>query len=115
MEYVAEIRANANSKPLRLGDWMAYIASADDFLVTSSRPGINPANGERITLRPPANAIRYIVSDREVGTFSWGPEDQHCILVGHAPNHRDVVLARANLIAHALNADLVKWDSTPPE
>ena len=114
MEYIAEIRAKADSNPLRLDEWMAYIASVADFRAIPGRPGINPANGEPITLRPSANAIRYIVLDSEVGAFSWGTDDQHCILVGHVPEYREVVLARAKRIADALNADLVQWDLTPP-
>lgn len=115
MECVAEIKATSDSEPLRLDDWMAYISSADDFRAIPGRPGINPANGQPITLRPPANAVKLIISSSEVGGFSWGPEDQHCILVCHAPGQRDLVLDRAQRIADALNADLIQWDSSPPE
>ncbi|MCC9602236.1 hypothetical protein LOC67_16900 [Stieleria sp. JC731] len=114
MEYVAEIKATSDSDPLRLDDWMAYIASADDFDAILGSPGINPANGQPITLHPPANAVRLIISGSEVGGFLWGPEDQHCILVCHAPGQRDLVLNRALQIANVLNADLIQWDSTPP-
>ena len=108
MEYVAEIRATSDSEPLRLDDWMAYIASVDDFHAIPGRPGINPANGQPITLHAPASAIRFVISDSEVGGFSWGPEDQHCILVCHASGHRDLVLERAQRIAGALNAEVIQ-------
>ena len=115
MEYVAEIRATSDSEPLRLEDWVAYIASVDDFHPIPGRPGINPANGQPIMLHPPENAIRFVVSDSEVGGFSWGPEDQHCILVCHAPGQRDLVLDRAQGIADTLSGELIQWDAPPPE
>lgn len=73
MEHIGEIRSKPQSDPLRLDDWMTYIASANDFHQIPGRPGINPANGEPIMLRPPANTIRYVEAGAEVAVSHGEP------------------------------------------
>ncbi|MEO1529196.1 MAG: hypothetical protein AAFX06_27565 [Planctomycetota bacterium] len=110
MEYIGEIHAPHGTPLLELSMWMHYIEAAQDLHPSAVRSGRNPVNGAPIVLRPPANAVRYVVDGQEIGGFSWGPSDQHHIQIAHVEGFRAPVLDRAQRIAVALGCEVELWE-----
>ncbi|MEZ6133811.1 MAG: hypothetical protein R3C53_02765 [Pirellulaceae bacterium] len=79
MDAYATIRADDDTQPLMHEDWLAYIHKATDLVRPEGRPGRNPANGQPIILRRPADTVHFIANGERMATFAWGPPEFHCI------------------------------------
>ena len=110
MKYIGSIQAVGGDPPISHAAWMKYIQSAKDLVRPLGRPGRNPANGERIRLRPPADTVHLIVDERPTGMFSWGPPDNACVIVESAGSSDSRVRQRAKEIAGAIGGLFTECD-----
>ena len=85
--------------------WLAYIANVDDLARPEPRIGRNPANGQTITLQPPADTVHFTMGGEYVASFGWSQNNEPMIDVAFDDPHSDSAIRRAQEIAAALDAD----------
>ena len=110
MTYIGSIKAVDGDPPISRTTWMNYIDSVEDMVRPPGRPGRNPANGEAILLRPPADTVHLILDERKIGTFSWGPHDEACVNVESTGFSDQRVVKRAIEIADSMGGVFSQWD-----
>lgn len=109
MTYIGSIQAVDGDPPILHTTWMNYIESVEDMVRPPGRLGRNPANGEPIILRPPADTVHMILDERKIGTFSWGPPDYACVSVESTGSLDQLVVQRAIEIANSIGGVFTEW------
>ncbi len=110
MNHIGHIESSDPSVQLTREAWLALIDTTDDLAAVSPKEGINPFTREPTKFYAPDDTVRLIHGGAEIASFSWAPPDYPYVNVSADPAKLDLVIKRANELAHQLGGHFVSSD-----
>jgi hypothetical protein len=99
MDYIGDIVSQPDSQEISRERWIALIRDHSCLVPPEPREGINPFTKKATTFRPPPDAARVVIAEKEVGSMSWAQDGSNLVCVFGVP---ELVVPLACEIAESL-------------